>query len=83
MSTPRYDVPRATSISDRRLILEEHLVMVLLDQQDTFVVLPTRAIRDDIDPRVEVGPLSLSPDDARLLAKSLVILADLVDGGTE
>lgn len=45
-----------------------------------FVALPLRAVLGDHDPRVELGPLSLSPDDARLLAQSLSLLADSVDG---
>lgn len=82
MNLPNYDEPRASGndMEPGRHILEEHLHVVLHDQADTFATLPARAVRQVTGPAVEVGPLSLSPDDARLLAASLTILADVADG---
>lgn len=67
-----------------RQILETHWHSPLDEGPDEFVNLPVRAvIVDSAGPAVELGPWNLTPDDARLLAVSLKMLADLADGTTE
>ncbi|MGI8417562.1 MAG: hypothetical protein ACR2P2_15455 [Nakamurella sp.] len=68
----------------KRYLLEEHWHLILDEGTDEFVNLPARAIIvDAAGPSVELGPWSLSPDDARLLAASLSILADMAEATTE
>lgn len=67
-----------------RYLLEEHWQLMLDEGTDEFVNVPVRAVIDAAaGPAVELGPWTLSPDDARLLATSLSILADLAEGTTE
>jgi len=82
----RSDCVDLTGMGDlvNRHVLEEHWHLILDEGPDEFVNVPVRAvIVDAAGPAVELGPWTLSPDDARLLAISLSILADLAEGTTE
>ncbi len=64
-----------------RRVVEQHWHVVQHDQSDEWVNLPARAVYvDAAGPAIEIGPFSLDPDDARLLAESLRMLADLAEG---
>lgn len=64
-----------------RHVIEAHHHLVRRDDSDDWVDIPARAVHvDSAGPAVELGPFSLSTPDARLLADSLRLLADLADG---
>lgn len=66
-----------------RRVLEQHWHTWRHDSSDEWVNVPTRAVQiDSAGPAVELGPFSLSAPDARLLADSLRMLADLAEGRT-
>lgn len=89
MTNPTVDYERGDRISltgdgvldaDRH-VLEQHVHVVADDESGEWVNLPARAVVIDCaGPGVELGRWSLSPDDARLLADSLRLLADLAEG---
>ncbi|WP_353647958.1 hypothetical protein ABLG96_13880 [Nakamurella sp. A5-74] len=65
-----------------RRVIEGHWHVVQHDATGDWVNVPARAVQvDSAGPAVELGPFSLSTDDARLLAESLRLLADLADAG--
>lgn len=58
-------------------VLAEHQHTVLHEPSDTFCTIRVRAVdQPRIGPSVHLDDWSLSPDDARLLAASLNLLAD-------
>lgn len=63
-----------------RYELEQHLHVVREDRTDSWLTLPVRAVVvDGVGPAVEIGPYSVSPHEARMLADGLLVLADLAD----
>lgn len=76
IDSPRHQDPNEPT----RLVLEEHRHVVREDETDEWVIVPVRGcVVDSHGPHIELGPFSLSPADARLLALSLTMLADMVD----
>lgn len=73
--TPDPDHPTIEGMARR--LLAEHSHDARHDATDEWVTLTTRAVLVEFSgPGVELGPWSFSPDEARLLAASLTILAD-------
>ncbi|NTW41870.1 MAG: hypothetical protein HGA44_18645 [Cellulomonadaceae bacterium] len=63
-----------------RMVLERHIHQMRVDATDEWAYVPVTAVFwPGIGEVVELGPWSLSPEDARLLAASLTTLASLVD----
>ncbi|CAN5120346.1 hypothetical protein BH11ACT1_BH11ACT1_19260 [soil metagenome] len=63
-----------------RLVVERHLHQMRHDVTDDWAYVPVTAVLwPGVGEVVELGPWSLSVADARLLAYSLQMLADLVD----
>lgn len=63
-----------------REVVELHFHSVRHDPTDEWVSLPVRSVAHiGYDPMVEMGPLSIRVDEARLLAASLTIMADLAE----
>lgn len=61
-------------------VLAEHQHTVLHEPSDEFRTILARAVdQPRIGPSVHLGDWSLSPDDARLLAASLNLLADATE----
>jgi hypothetical protein len=69
-------------VTEPTIVLEQHRHVVLHEATDEWVTLTASAVFTDdgiTGPAVHLGDWSLSPNDARLLAQSLTILADLAD----
>ncbi len=63
-----------------RMVVERHIHQVRIDATDEWAYIPVTAVMwPGIDEVVELGPWSLSPEEARLLASSLLTLASLID----
>lgn len=63
-----------------RMVVERHIHQVRVDATDEWAYLPVTAVLwPGIGEVIELGPWSLSVQDARLLATSLQMLADLID----
>lgn len=78
---PRVSLTGDGVLDAERHVLEQHWHTLLTDETDDYLNLPVRAVLiDPAGPAVEVGPWSVSPDEARLLAASLRILADTAEG---
>lgn len=76
IDAPRHQDPNEPT----RLVIEEHRHVVREDETDEWVILPVRGcVVDSLGPHIELGPYSLAPADARLLALSLTMLADMAD----
>lgn len=66
-----------------RHVLEQHWHTLRTDETDGYLNLPVRAVLiDAAGPAVEIGPWSVSPDEAQLLADSLRILAAIANSTT-
>lgn len=65
-----------------RYLLAEHEHDGRHDPTDEWISLTARAVLTEFSgPSVELGPWSFAPDEARLLAASLAILADRCEPG--
>jgi hypothetical protein len=63
-----------------RYLMETHRITVRHDVSDEWFQLKISAVFiDSCGPAVEIGPWSVSPDEARVLAASLTMLADHAD----
>jgi hypothetical protein len=77
---PDTEHPGMDGYTDARMVVERHIHMMRVDATDEWAHVPVTAVYwPGVDQVVELGPWSLSPADARLLAQSLVMLADLID----
>ncbi|SDO19072.1 hypothetical protein SAMN04515671_0089 [Nakamurella panacisegetis] len=84
---PTWDYDRGDTIdldghggTVERIVLETHWHSGREDRTDGWVNFPVRAVCIDASgPSVELGQFSISPDQARVLADSLRILADVAD----
>jgi hypothetical protein len=77
---PDTEHPGMDGYAAARMVVERHIHLMRVDATDEWAYVPVTAVHwDGIGQVVEIGPWSLNPADARLLARSLVILADLVD----
>ncbi len=67
----------------QRLVVARHLHMLHHDQSETFDHVPiTATFQEYMGEQIEFGPWSMSLQDARLMAQSLLTLVSLVDGRT-
>lgn len=69
-------------MTNTNVTLERHKHFLLNRDTDTFADVHAAAVilGDGIGPTVQLDRWDISPDDARLLADSLRILADLAEG---
>ena len=63
-----------------RLVVERHIHRMVLDATEDIAYVPVTATYfEGIGEQIELGPWSMSIDEARMLAASLVALTNLID----
>lgn len=63
-----------------RLVVERHIHRMVLDATEDIAYVPVTATYfEGVGEQIELGPWSLSIDEARILAGSLVALSNLID----
>lgn len=80
---PETDPEHPSADGGERLVVARHLHTLHHDQTETFDHVPiTATFHDFLGENIELGPWSMSLQDARHLAQSLLTLVSLVDGRT-